>query len=62
MSDRPTVLERPRLTTEELLRASQWLHGLATATARQGGVSLVLPVRTAHRLADALLEAVNRAA
>lgn len=50
------------LTTEQLLKAAQFLTGLAVNAERDGRNTVTLPAPTVKRLADAILETVNREA
>lgn len=47
------------LTPEELLKAAQYLAGIATQQEKQGHRVVTMPTATVRRLADALLSAVN---
>jgi hypothetical protein len=50
------------LTTEQLVKAAQFLTGIANSAEQDGRNVVALPTPTVKRLADALLEAVNREA
>lgn len=47
------------LTPEQLIRAANFLFGAVTQAEKYGQVVIVLPLRTAHALGRAVLEAVN---
>lgn len=50
------------LTSEELVKAAQYLAGMATQQEQKGSRVVTLPTATVRRLSDALLSAVNRQA
>lgn len=47
------------LTPEELVKAAQYLSGMANSEEAKGRRVVTLPTPTVRRLADALLSAVN---
>jgi hypothetical protein len=50
------------LTPDELVKAAQFLEGMANTEEAKGRRVVTLPTPTVRRLADALLSAVNRTA
>lgn len=48
-------MSRP-MTPDELIRAAEYLYGIARAAT---GPTIALPVRTVERLADAIVATVN---
>ena len=50
------------LTPEELVKAAQYLAGIATQQEQKGMRVVTIPTATVRRLSDALLSAVNREA
>jgi hypothetical protein len=50
------------LTSDQLVKAAEFLTGLANNAEQDGRNTVALPTPTVKRLADALLEAVNREA
>lgn len=50
------------MTNEQILRAAQFLAGLANQSEDQGRKVVTLPTATVRRLSDVLLDVVNREA
>jgi hypothetical protein len=50
------------VTPEQLIKAAQFLAGLANQSEIQGRQVVTLPTATIRRLSDVLLEVVNREA
>lgn len=48
------------MTPQQILKAAEWLAGEIRLAERQGAHGVHLPIRTARRLVDAMLETINQ--